>query len=118
MIDVTSLVAVCQLVLSGGNKAIKEIAKKKLSDTEKELMMTAAKDGEFYVLSADGVPSWLRVDKKDFCDIKTQDPAISTKYMYAFKNLCERGYIEHDGGILFRLTHPGFEKARQLAKQI
>ncbi len=115
MIDVASLVAVCQLVISGGNKAIKEIAKKKLSETEKELMIAAAKNGEFYILSVDELPNWVRIERKDFCDVN--DPAIATKYLYAFKNLCERGYIYHDNGILFRLTSAGFEKARKLANQ-
>ncbi len=115
MIDVAFLVAVCQLVISGGNKAIKEIAKKKLSETEKELMITAAKNGEFYILSVDEVPNWVRIERKDFCDVN--DPVIAIKYLDAFKNLCERGYIYHDSGILFRLTSVGFEKARKLVNQ-
>jgi hypothetical protein len=116
MIDAASLITVCQLAISGGNKAIKEIAKKKLSTVEKELLVAGAEKGEFYILSADGVPSWVRVERRDFCDV--DDAAITTKYLYAFKNLCERGYVEHDTGILFRLTDSGFAKARQLAKQI
>ncbi len=115
MIDVVSLVAVCQLVISGGNKAIKEIVKKKFSETEKELMITATKNGEFYILSVDEVPNWVRIERKDFCDVN--DPAIAIKYLDAFKNLCERGYIYHDSGILFRLTSVGFEKARKLVNQ-
>jgi len=115
MVDIASLVAVCQLVISGGNKAIKEIAKKKLTETEKELMTNAAKNGEFYVLSADGVPNWVRIERKNFMD--TNDPLIATKYLDAFKSLCERGYIYPDSGILFRLTSNGFEKARKLTPQ-
>ena len=79
-------------------------------------MIVAAKLGEFLILSTDEVPNWVRVESKDFCDIN--DPAVTAKYIYAFKNLCERGYIEYDGGSLVRLTYPGFEKARQLAAKI
>ena len=112
------LIELCQIAIKGGSKVIEEYKKKKLSEPEKELMTAAAKVGEFYILSADGVPNWVRVEKRNFCDDGTKDPAVAAKYLYAFKNLCERGYIEYDCGSLFRLTYPGFEKARQLvAKQ-
>lgn len=113
---VSLAISLCQIAVKGG-RAIEQYKKKKLSEAEKELMITAAKKGEFYMLSADGVPNWVRIERKDFCDVKMQDPAIAVKYLDAFKNLCERGYIYHDGGILFRLTSEGFEKARKLATQ-
>ena len=80
-------------------------------------MITASKKGEFHILSVDEVPNWVRIERRDFCDVNMQDPAIAAKYLDAFKNLCERGYIYPDGGILFRLTSAGFEKARKLATQ-
>ena len=43
--------------------------------------------------------------------------AFAAKYLEAFKNLCERGYIVHEGGHLFMLSGTGFEKARELAKK-
>ena len=106
-------ISLCQIAVKGGRKAIEQYKKKKLSEAEEELMITAAKRGEFYILSVDEVPNWVRIERKDFYDVN--DPAIAIKYLDAFKNLCERGYIYHDGGILFRLTSIGFKKARKLA---
>lgn len=110
-------ISLCQIAVKGGSKVAEQYKKKKLSETQKELLIAAAKEGEFYVLSADGVPDWLRVANKNFVDTETNDPVIAIKYTEAFKNLCERGYIYHDIGILFRLTLVGFEKARKLATQ-
>ena len=115
MIDVVSLVTLCQVAIKGGSKVIEKYRGKKLSEAQKELMIAAAKNGEFYILSVDEVPNWVRIERENFCDSKMQDPAIAVKYLDAFKNLCERGYIYHDGGILFRLTSAGFKKARELA---
>ena len=93
---------------------MKEVQKRAFSEPERELMLTAAKSGEFYIMSVEEISAWVRVERKDFCDIS--DTAISTKYTDAFKSLCERGYIQHVNGMLFKLTNSGFEKARQLAK--
>ncbi len=117
MIEIATLVSLCQITIKGGSKAIEQYKKKKLSEAQKELMITASKKGEFHILSVDEVPNWVRIERRDFCDVNMQDPAIAAKYLDAFKNLCERGYIYPDGGILFRLTSAGFEKARKLATQ-
>jgi len=115
MVDiVASLISLCTLAVSGGAKALKEIQKRTFSEPERELMITAAQSGEFYIMSVEEIPNWVRIGGKDFYDIHA--PAISAKYLSAFKSLCERGYIEHVNGILFRLTSTGFEKARQVAK--
>ena len=116
MIDfVTLAISLCSIAVKGGSKAIEQYKKKKLSEAQKELLITAAKKCEFYILSVDEVPNWVRIERKDFCDVN--DPAIAIKYLDAFKNLCERGYIYHDSGILFRLTSIGFEKACKLVNQ-
>ena len=113
--DILYLASLCQSAIKGTSKVVEEYKKGKLSEAEKELLIAAAQLGEFHILSADGVPNWVRVGRKDFTDHKAFDPAIAAKYLDAFTSLCKRGYIEHDDGILFRLTYTGFEKARQLA---
>jgi len=115
MIDIVALAALCKLAIEGGNKALEAYKKKKLSEAEKELLIAAAKDGEFYIIHVDGHPDWIRVVRKNFPDDITGDPAIAEKYHDAFESLCKRAYIRHDDGILFRLTYTGFEEARSLA---
>ena len=116
MVDIVSLVALCQAALAGGSKVIEQYKKTKLSEAEKELLIAAAKKGEFQLLSVDQIPgTWVRAGGKDFLNTKTSDPAFAAKYLEAFRNLCERGYIVHEGGHLFMLTGSGFKKARELA---
>ena len=117
MIDIVALASLCKLAIEGGNKVLEEYKKRTLSEAEKELLIAAAKLGEFYILSVEEVPNWVRVGRKNFCDDIAGDPAIAAKYLDAFTSLCKRGYIKHDDGILFRLTYAGFEKARQLASK-
>ncbi len=116
MIDLASLVMLCQTVLAGGSKVIEGYKKKRLSEAERELLIAAAQQGTFHLLSVDQIPgTWVRAGGKDFLDTETSDPAFAAKYLEAFRNLCERGYIVHEGGHLFMLTGSGFEKARELA---
>ena len=117
MIDILALAAICKLAIEGTDKVLEEFKKRKLSEAEKELLIAAAKDGEFHIIHVDGPPDWIRVGRKNFPDDITGDPAIAEKYHDAFESLCKRSYIRHDVGILFRLTGQGFEKARQLARK-
>jgi hypothetical protein len=117
MMDIVALAALCKLAIEGGNRVLEEYKKRKLSEAEKELFVAAAENGEFFIFSADGVPDWIAVGGKTFPKDPAGDPAIAAKYDDAFTNLCKRGYIKYDDGKLFRLTYPGFEKARQLAKK-
>ena len=117
MVDILPLASLCKLAIEGGNKVLEEYKRRKLSEAEKELLIAAAEDGEFLVIHLNEVPNSIRVGRKDFIDHKAGDPAIAAKYFDAFTNLCKRGYIEHDDGILFRLTDAGFDKARQLASK-
>lgn len=112
-----SLAQLCKLAIEGGNKVLEEHKKRKLSEAEKELLIAAAQLGEFHIMSADGVPNWVRVGRKNLPEDIAGDPAIAAMYVDAFTSLCKRAYIKHDGGILFRLTYAGFEKARQLASK-
>ena len=92
---------------------VRKVKEKRLSVVEKGLLVDAARDGEFHKLSVNELPDWVRAGTRDFCSI--DDPAFAAKYLDAFRSLCERGYITHDVGTLYRLTHVGFKKARQLA---
>lgn len=114
MIDIIALAALCKIAIEGGNKLLEEFKKRKLSEAEKELLVAAAKDGEFHIMQVNEAPDWIKAGGKNFPDNITGDPAIAEKYHDAFESLCKRDYIRHDDGILFRLTHAGFEKARQL----
>ncbi len=114
--DIPSLMTLCKLAVGGVDKAIQEYKKRKFSEPEKQLLIAAAQKGEFYVLSADGVPDWIRIERKSFPSDIGSDPADSAKYHDAFEGLCKRGFIRHEGGILFRLTSLGFKTARKLAK--
>ena len=117
MIDIVALVSLCKLAIESGNKVLEEHKKKKLSEAEEELLNEAAQLGEFFILSANEVPDWIRIGRKNFPDDIAGDPAIAEKYHNAFESLCKRGYIRHDDGILFRLTDAGFKKARQSARK-
>ena len=51
MIDIVALAAsLCKLAIDGTDKALEEYKKTKFSDAEKELLVAAAKDGEFQVI--------------------------------------------------------------------
>jgi hypothetical protein len=115
MIDIVALASLCKLAIEGG---LEEYKRRKLSEAEKELLIAAAKDGEFQVIHVNEAPDWIRVGRKNFPEDIAGDPAIAAMYEDAFTSLCKRAYIKHDHGILFRLTHTGFQKARQLASKI
>ena len=116
MIDIASLITLCQTAFSSGSKLIESYKKKKLSDEERELFIAAAQQGTFNILSVNEIPGiWVRAGGKDFLNTEAGDPAFAAKYLEAFRNLCERGYIVHERGVLFMLTGTGFEKARELA---
>jgi hypothetical protein len=116
MMDIVALAIICKLAIDGGNKVLEEYKKRKFSEAERELLIAAAKDGEFPIMHVDEVPDWIRVGGKDFGFVPPDgDFAIAAKYQGAFKNLCKRAYIEYDTGSLFRLTDIGFDKARELA---
>ena len=116
MVDITTLITLSREALSGGTRLAGLYKNKRLSPDEKELLITAAKRGEFHILTVDQLPGyWVRADGKDLLD--EADPALAAKYLQAFKRLCERRYIVHKSGILFVLSGSGFEKARKLAKK-
>ncbi|KPK88747.1 hypothetical protein AMJ80_10675 [bacterium SM23_31] len=115
MIDIASLVTLCQSALAGGSKVFEAYRKKKLNKHEEKLLISAADKGQFHLFSVDQIPgTWIRVGSNNFKD--DSDPAVAANYLEAFRSLCERGFIVHEGGIMFMLTGTGFEKARNLAE--
>jgi len=114
MIDIPSLIVLCDAVLTSGNKAIEAYRKKKYSDAEKELLIAAASKGTFLFISLDQ-GTWIRAGDQNFPATEAVDPALTAAYIEAFEHLCERGYIKHDSGMLFKLTAAGFKEARRLA---
>lgn len=116
MIEIASLITLCQTAFSSGSKLIERYRKKKLSDAERELLIAAAQKGIFLILDVNEIPgSWVRAGGKDFNDTEASGPAYAARYLEAFRNLCERGYIVHDSECLFMLNDTGFKKARELA---
>jgi len=114
---ITACVSLCQAALAGG-KAVGAYKKKRLSETESELLRAAAQEGQFLLISVNEIPGpWVRVGNKNFIDSETNDPAYAAKYVEAFKCLCGRSYIRHEAGCLFMLTDSGFEKARRKTKR-
>ena len=119
MIDLASLVMICQTIHAGGSKVIEAYKKKRFSGAEKTLLIAAAMQGSFHLLCVNEIPvHWVRTGGIDFINTNATnagDPAYAVKYLEAFRGLCERGYIFHESGHLFMLTDSGFKKARELA---
>ncbi len=116
MIDIASIVALCQSALAGGTKVFEAYQKKKLSDEERELLVCASQTGEFFLHTVAQLPgTWVKAGRKHFQN--ESDPAYAATYLEAFRSLCERGLIIHEGGKLFMLTGTGFKKARELAME-
>lgn len=85
MIDLASLVMLCQTVLAGGSKVIEDYKKKRLSEAERELLIAAAQQGTFHLSSVDQIPgTWVEAGGKAFRDTETSDPAFAAKYLEAF----------------------------------
>jgi len=83
------------------------------SETEKEILRSAARTGEFHIFQVDQL-AYPIIRAGGIQMGNENDPASLAMYYDAFKQLCENGYIEHAGGALFRLTSGGFGKARKV----
>lgn len=109
---ISFIVGLCELA-SKGNGLVAKLKKHFPSPIQKELLRAAAQSGEFHVLQVDQlVYPIIRAGGTDMGE--ENDPASLAAYYEAFKLLCSNGYIEHAGGVLFRLTVGGFDKARKL----
>jgi len=114
VMDITTLITICDNVVSGRSKVLERFSKKKFSAEEKELMIAASEKGEFAIFSVDQIPGhWVRIGTKYFVD--QEDPVYAATILEALGSLCERGYVRHQWGIGFILNDSGFKKARELA---
>lgn len=86
----------------------------KLSKEQKELLIAAAKRGEFQLLYTEETSTWVRVGGKNFHD--DDDPAVAATFLEAFRELCRYGYIVKESGT-YTLTGSGFKIARRLASE-
>ena len=114
--DIVALITLCKTAQTGGIQLMEAYKKRKFSDAEKELLIAAAQEGEFHLISVDG-GDWIRVGRLNFPPDPTVDPLIVAEYQEAFESLCSRGFVDYDSGHLFKLTVAGFKKARSLANQ-
>lgn len=93
---------------------IKEL---RVSEEEKELLKSArdAKDrmkGVFAQMPGDMTSSpYIQAGDKHF---SFDDPRTTAKYRQAFATLIKRGWVEHQGGIIFLLTADGWDGADSL----
>jgi uncharacterized SAM-binding protein YcdF (DUF218 family) len=83
----------------------------RLSQAEKELLIAAVSKGELRLLEADQAV-WVRIGSKNFQD--NNNPTVAAIYVEALENLRRHGYIAHEAGNLYVLTHSGVSKAREL----
>jgi hypothetical protein len=102
----------CEKALKGGNKLVQVLRTRRLSGEAKDLFRIAARRGEFHLMSVEEIPgSWIRASGRIF--LKEDDPAYAVRYIDALKDLCERGYVQYQGGT-FILTGSGFSKVKKL----
>ncbi len=104
-------------IIIGSNNQLLQFKseEKNLDEQEKELLMTAAKDGEFLVLKNEQLGSWIRVGCKNF--VNEGDPGVSATYLEALRSLSKRKYVEQRRDDLFVLTGTGFLVARKFTSE-
>lgn len=113
MVDISSLVSLCTTALRAAPEVLRKLREARLSGEESDLLSGAADSGEYHLLDIDQCSyPLIRAGGRDFADPK--DPAQCARYQGAFERLCERGYIQHQSGVLFTLTPAGFDQARKL----
>ena len=114
MVDVGLLVTICKEALGLGARALRKLRDAKLSPQERELLLAAASTGTFHIITAEQIPgAVVRAGRRSFPAEISPDSCAT--YVAAFKSLCQRGYVDHDEGILFNLTAAGFDRAKALS---
>src|SRR6266436_232547 len=108
MPDVSTLVSLCASALRSGPELLRKLRDARLTPEESDLLPGYADSGEFHILNIDQCNYLLiRAGGRDFADLG--DAEQCARYQHAFEKLCERGYVQHQSGILFTLTPAGFE---------
>lgn len=111
---IAAVVQLCQSAVATG-KTLIEWKESLLSERERDLLLSAAKDGIFYLSRSDRHGRFVWSHGKQFVD---DDPAVTAHYLDAFLKLCSRGLIIHQHNECFRLTGTGFDIARGLVVTI
>lgn len=86
---------------------------KELSGAGRRLLIAAAEQGLFILHQV----TWVRTGGRNFFNTNESDHAYASKYLKAFEELRQRGYVRHDVGIQYMLTDEGFKIARELAAE-
>lgn len=107
---ISAIVALADTAIASG-KSLLALPGSQLAERDRELLSSAAGDGQFVVLHSRSEGRYVETAKRRFTD---DDPAITAKYLDAFLRLCELGLLIHQNGCTFRLTGQGFDIARKL----
>jgi hypothetical protein len=110
---VTAIIRVCEIAVRAAPSALAKIRERQFSSEEQDLLAGASRDGTFHVHDIDQSPYPL-VKAGGACYSSPDDPAACARYLAAFKKLCERGYVQHQSGVLFTLTADGFTRAEAI----
>jgi hypothetical protein len=108
----SNLVSACSLAREGVG-LVSAVKRRLLTRPQREILRAVAATGDCAVLETEQLlHPVIRAGRTDMGD--ERDPMSLATYSEAFKSLCEYGYFEYSGGILFRLTAAGFRRARRL----
>ncbi|HEY2414704.1 MAG TPA: hypothetical protein VGI40_20835 [Pirellulaceae bacterium] len=108
-----AIVQLCRSGLAAG-KTLKSWHDSALNERERELLVSASRDGIFHLGQNDFDGRFVATNSHEFTD--PNDAAVTAHYLDAFISLCERGLIlDQNGDDLFRLTGQGFDIGRKLA---
>ena len=114
MVDLATLIAACEKAVGLGQAALTKLRAARLSVDEEQLLSAGVGTGEFHLLTSEQIPGAIvRAGGEEFP--KEPDPRNCARYVKAFEGLCERGYVRHEEGRLFRLTNAGYERAHKSA---
>jgi len=88
----------------------------RFSDEELAILAAAAKSGEIALMSTGQTGRFVAAGTENF--IFQNDPSARAAYLEAFESLRDRWpvrLVQHEDGILYRLTGSGFKLARAIA---
>ena len=86
------------------------------TDSEKELLVKSLPMGMIEVLSTDQTGEFVRVGTHTYLD--PNDPPVQARALEAMEKAIRRGWIRHEGGILFKLSGTGFDRAKEYASEL
>lgn len=107
---IMAFISLCQAAIASG-KVLVKVKDSQLTVMEKELLRTAADDGQFHLAYDELVGRHVFTNTREFT---ADDPAVTAKYLDAFTKLCSQGLVVHQHEEIFRLSGQGFDIARRL----